>query len=152
MSANSDSLWAHDVGLAATRFHRSMKNAVDAALEPFGLTGAEYGALLFVDRNPGTSNADLARFLIITPQALGRITARMQNQGVLTRNAEDSVGRRQPLSLTAVGVTALRRAEPHVESAQQALLNPLSPAQQQSFLRALDLCAASTNDPRKDPT
>jgi len=152
MDVGSAAKSAHDVGLAATRFHRSMKNAVGAALEPFELTGAEYGALLFLDRNPGTSNADLARFLIISPQALGRLTSRMQEQGLLLRDAGHVVGRRQPFSLTVIGADLLRRAEPDVEAAQQTLLSPLSPEEQRSFLHALDACSTPTENPRKDPT
>lgn len=139
-----------DVGIAATRFHRALRGAVEAALDPFRLSGGEYGALLFVDRNPGSSNADLARFLIVTPQALGRLTAGLEEKGLVQRRAEEATGRKRPLSLTAEGLDLLRRASPLVEEAQRVLLSPLDAAEQSAFLRALELCTTNADRPRKD--
>lgn len=148
----SRALPGHDFGLAASRFHRATRQAVEAALGPFALSATEYGALVFVDRNPGTSNADLARFLLITPQALGRVTAQLDARGLLARHADEVIGRRRPLALTPSGAQVVREAEPAVECAQQQLLSPLTHAQQLAFLHALDACTPLPDSPRKDPT
>ena len=148
----SRALPGHDFGLAASRFHRATRQAIEAALEPFELSGAQYGALVFVDRNPGTSNADLARFLLITPQALGRVTAQLGVRGLLVRDADEAIGRRRPLALTPLGTRVVREAEPAVERAQQQLLSPLTTEQQLAFLHALDACTPFPDSPGKDLT
>ena len=150
--SESQALPGHDFGLAASRFHRARRHAVETALQPFALSGTEYGALVFVDRNPGTSNADLARFLFITPQALGRLTAQLHARGLLVRHADEAVGRRRPLALTSAGTRAVREAEPAVERAQQELLRPLTTVEQLAFLHALDACTPFLESPRKDLT
>jgi DNA-binding MarR family transcriptional regulator len=146
----SPQLLGHDVGVAATRFHRVMRQAVQDALDPFDLSGTEYGALLYVERNPGSSNADLARFLLITPQALGRVTARLQERDLLVRDIGDARGRRLPLALSPAGGRALRAAEPAIEDAQRQLLSPLTPDQQAAFFQALNICVSHTDSRMKD--
>jgi DNA-binding MarR family transcriptional regulator len=138
-------LLGHDIGVAATRFHRVMRQVVQDALDPFGLSGTEYGALLYIERNPGSSNADLARFLLITPQALGRVTSRLQEGGLLVRYPGAANGRRLPLALSPAGARALRAAEPAVEKAQRRLLIPLTPDQQAAFFHALNACTSHTD-------
>jgi DNA-binding MarR family transcriptional regulator len=83
-------------------------------------------------------NADLARFLRITPQALGRVTSRLQECGLLVRDAVDGNGRRLPLTLSPAGARALGAVEPAVEDTQRRLLSPLTPGQQAAFLYALN--------------
>jgi DNA-binding MarR family transcriptional regulator len=146
----SPQLLGHDIGVAATRFHRVMRQVVQDALDPFDLSGTEYGALLYIEGNPGSSNADLARFLLITPQALGRVTLRLQECGFLVRYPGAANGRRLPLALSTAGARALRVAEPAVEKAQQRLLSPLDPDQQAAFFSALNACTSHTDSRPKD--
>jgi DNA-binding MarR family transcriptional regulator len=143
-------LLGHDIGIAATRFHRVMRQIVQDALDPFGLSGTEYGALVYIEGNPGSSNADLARFLLITPQALGRVTSRLQDRGLLTRTAGDDGSRRLPLTVSPAGTRALRAAEPAVEAAQRQLLSPLTASEQAAFFHALDACTSHTDTRSKD--
>jgi DNA-binding MarR family transcriptional regulator len=92
-------------------------------------------------------NADLARFLLITFQALGRVTSGLQECGLLVRGAGDGNGRRLPLTLSSAGTRALRAAEPAVGDAQRRLLSPLTPGQQAAFCHALN-ARTSHNDSR----
>ena len=110
----------HDLGVAATRFHRAMKQSVATALEPFGLTGAAYGALHFIDGHDEPSNTALARYLIITPQALGRLTAQLEGEGLMVRRRAGK-SLRYSLALTVEGARRMSAAQPAVESHPQVL-------------------------------
>ncbi|WP_344073012.1 MarR family winged helix-turn-helix transcriptional regulator [Prauserella alba] len=117
-----------------------MRNNVAQALDTLGLTGAEYGALDYISRHADPSNADLARYLLVTPQSLGKLTAGMRSRGLLHR-APTQGSHRYHLALTPDGQQALARARPHVEAAQQRLLAPLDRQERIRFARALTLCA-----------
>lgn len=130
----------HDIGVAATRFQRAMRNNVTQALGDFRLTGTEYGALDYLSRHTETSNSDLARFLLVSPQSLGKLTACLDQRGLLVRESAPGAHRYR-LTLTPDGVTTLAATRPHVEAAQQRLLDPLTPEERAQFARALTLCA-----------
>lgn len=139
----------HDLGVAATRFHRAMRQNVADALGPFGLTGAEYGALHYLSQHADPSQSELARYLMVTPQSLGTLTARLDDRGLLARVPAERA-HRYCLALTSDGERALADARPSVEAAQQRLLAPLDPDERMQLARALTLCSDRHDDPKDD--
>lgn len=135
---------AHDIGVAATRFQRAMSLLVGIALEPFDLTAAEYGVLDHVRSNPGVSNAELARYLLITPQALGRISTGLQERGYIRRTPTTG-GRRSPIAVTAEGLALSERIKPVIDHALRALFASVEAVDLSVLLQTLTLAADSVD-------
>jgi DNA-binding MarR family transcriptional regulator len=123
-----------------------MKQVVGDTLIPFGLSPSEYGVLDHISANPGVSNAELARYLLITPQALGRLTRKITDAGYVTSSSSHHK-RRQPLTVTPAGQALHTLARPSIEDALQRLFAGLSRGEQQQ-LGALLQNVADVGDTR----
>jgi DNA-binding MarR family transcriptional regulator len=105
-------------------------------LEPLGLTFTQYLCMRVLSQAPGRSNADLARDLFVSPQAMNMTVRGLQDRGLVTRPATVPSGRSLPTELTRDGVALLARTDDGVREAEQRVLAPLS-GQDQGHLRRL---------------
>jgi DNA-binding MarR family transcriptional regulator len=106
-------------------------------LEPLGLTFPEYICMRTLSRGPGRSNAELARDMNVSPQAMNMVVRGLQGRGLVTRPAEVSSGRSRPAELTRRGIELLERTNPGVAAAEQHLLAVLSEQDRREFRRML---------------
>ncbi|HET7740915.1 MAG TPA: MarR family transcriptional regulator [Mycobacterium sp.] len=106
------------------------------ALEPLGLTFTQYLCMRLLSQTPGHSNADLARNLFVSPQAMNMTVRGLQERGLVTRPATVASGRSLPAELTREGVALLARTDAGVREAEERVLRPLS-AQDQRHLRRI---------------
>lgn len=104
-----------------------------AALDPEGLSFPQYICLRIVSRAPGRSNADLARDLGVSPQAMNKVVRSLQDRALVTRPATVASGRSLPAELTREGSAALARLDHAVREAEQKVLAPLTGAQRAEF-------------------
>lgn len=85
-----------------------------------GLTPIQFGVLLQLDREPGQSNAALARAVLVTPQSMSELLTGLVADGLVAR---DPATRGRPVAthLTAAGRAALRRCEAPVAAVEASL-------------------------------
>ena len=93
------------LGLAIKRMQDRHHKAVDARLAPLGISLVQWHALREIKRNPGSPQLRLAELTFNSAQAVGTLTARMLQAGLITR--ESGVGRAYCLSLTDKGEALL---------------------------------------------
>ncbi|SIR75904.1 MarR family winged helix-turn-helix transcriptional regulator [Williamsia sterculiae] len=74
------------------------------------LTPVQFGVLVQLSANPGVSQADLARTILVRQQSMAELLSALTERGLLTRDIENRHGRSVPLHLTAEGRQALQRA------------------------------------------
>ncbi|MET0457048.1 MAG: MarR family transcriptional regulator [Mycobacterium sp.] len=118
------------LGYLLTRLATALRAEVTTiALEPAGLTFPQYVCMRILAKSPGRSNADLARDVNVSPQAMNMVVRGLQERGLVTRPASVSSGRSLPAQLTRAGVDLLKRIDPGVREAEQHVLAPLSPEQ-----------------------
>src|SRR6478735_3232176 len=106
-------------------------------LEPAGLTFPQYICMRILSRRPGQSNADLARDVMVSPQAMNMVVRGLQDRGLVTRPATVPSGRSLPAELTREGHELLERIDAGVREAERHVLAPLSPAQRAEFKKLL---------------
>jgi DNA-binding MarR family transcriptional regulator len=106
-----------------------LRNAMEAALRPHGLTAPQYGALTVLAREPGASGADLARATGTTPQAMNGVLVTMERAGLIERRAHPSHGRILQVSLTETGTRRLAAARPLVDALEAEIERGLSAAE-----------------------
>lgn len=81
-----------------------MRNVLDAALRPHGLGLTTWAVLSQIADSPGLSVAEVTRRTFITQQAVSKITAQLEGDGLVSR-AERSGNRRiQELTVTSKGL------------------------------------------------
>jgi DNA-binding MarR family transcriptional regulator len=91
-----------------------------------GISAAHVIALCALDARPGSSRADLARDMQVTPQAAGGIAEKLVERGLVTRT-ESGDGRSIELSLTESGRRLTDEVRPALERLRQDVLRLFRP-------------------------
>jgi DNA-binding MarR family transcriptional regulator len=104
-----------------------------SALEPLNLSFSQYLCLRIVSRFPGRSNAELARDLNVSPQAMNVVLRALEDRGVVSRPAAAASGRSLPAQLTREGIELLAALDAAVHTAEERVLAPLTNAQRRQF-------------------
>lgn len=107
------------------------------ALEPMGVSFPQYICMRILSRYPGRSNAELARDVMVSPQAMNMVVRGLQERHLVTRPASVSSGRSLPAELTRDGRALLERIDDGVREAERRVLEPLTPAQRAEFKKLL---------------
>ena len=126
------------LGYLLSRVANALRAEVTATvLEPLGLAFPQYICMRVLSKFPGRSNAELARDMNVSPQAMNMVLRGLEQRGLVTRPASVPSGRSLPAELTRAGVSLLKRTDSGVRAAERRLLAHLSAEQQREFKRAL---------------
>jgi DNA-binding MarR family transcriptional regulator len=115
-----------------------------AVLDPLEVAFPQYLCMRVLSKVPGQSNADLARALSVSPQAMNMVLRGLEDRGLLTRPASVASGRSLPAQLTREGKELLKRTDAGVRAAEDRLMANLSEQERHDFRRIL---AALGTDP-----
>ena len=129
------------LGYLLYRLMSALRPAVTAELAPLALVLPEFVCLRMLSMAPGRSNAELARNMNVSPQAMNNVVRGLQDRGIVARPATVSSGRALPAELTATGKTLLKRAEAAVRGADERVLASLTAAQRREIKRLLAAAA-----------
>jgi DNA-binding MarR family transcriptional regulator len=130
-----------ELGYLIKRVQQALRGAIDPALADIGLTMAQYALLYNLQLHPGASNADLARFAFVSPQAMVRVMAELERTGLLIRKASQAHARVLQAHLTPKGIRALAAAQRRVEDIHKVMLQGLSTSRVRAL--ATDLAAVA---------
>lgn len=126
------------LGYLLHRLATSLRGDVTAmVLEPLNLTFPQYICMRMLSRYPGRSNAELARDVMVSPQAMNMVVRGLQERGLVTRPAEVPSGRSRPAELTRDGAAILRRTDDGIREAEQRVLASLSERDRRELRRIL---------------
>jgi DNA-binding MarR family transcriptional regulator len=126
------------LGFLLSRVMFALKADVTAAvLEPLEVAFPEYLCMRVLSKFPGQSNADLARALSVSPQAMNMVLRGLEDRGLLTRPASVSSGRALPAQLTREGEELVKRTETGVRAAEGRLMANLTEDERLQFKRTL---------------
>jgi DNA-binding MarR family transcriptional regulator len=132
------------------RRYRRMRTMLDLELSrdlrlESGLSDADYDVLTMLSDQPGRAlrARDLGNRLRWSTSRLAHQIGRMEQRGLVGRNATDDDARGAVVSLTSNGWQTLMKAAPlHVESVRRNVIDLLSPGE----LRTLDRIARKVLD------
>jgi DNA-binding MarR family transcriptional regulator len=117
------------IGYLLVQAHHAFAAAMEAALRPSGLSRAQFGTLSVVVRQPGLSSADLARVVMVTPQAVNLLVTSLERDGLVERRPHPTHGRILEVHPTREGVRRLEQAYPAVIELEDHLTADLSQRQ-----------------------
>jgi DNA-binding MarR family transcriptional regulator len=115
----------------------ALRTAMEEALRPLGMTITHYSCLELLAQRPGSSNSDLARGAFVTRQSMNVLLQTLERDGIVTRPAEEAVGRVQPTRLTAAGRRQLAKASAAVRAVELRMLGDLSDGDREAATRIL---------------
>ena len=96
-------------GWTLVRAHHQMARLFTETLAGVGLTPTQFGAMVQLATEPGLSQAEIARRVLITPQSIGALLTSLERLGNVTRTT-GRPGRATTVTLTPAGRAALDRA------------------------------------------
>ena len=88
------------LGYLLARVVNALRAEVTTVLEPLGLAFPQYICLRVLSKFPGRSNAELARDMNVSPQAMNMVLRALEQRGLVTRPASVASGRSLPAELT----------------------------------------------------
>jgi DNA-binding MarR family transcriptional regulator len=126
----------HFLWLTKRLFHHGHR-LVDDAVRGYGVTAAQHGVLTRLYAEPGLSGAELARRLLVTPQAAQLALSALERQGLVKRTPDPDHGRIVRTSLTSKGRRVVERAMAEALAAEARLLAPLDAEEQKTLIALL---------------
>ncbi len=99
-----------------------------------GVTPVQYAALEEIFKSPNLDQRTLATAIRFDTSTIGGVIDRLEKRGLVTRNASLTDRRVRLLELTSEGEQVLAVMQPAVQSAQHAILAPLSADEQAQFM------------------
>ncbi len=128
-------LWQLPTWLISHVAGDSHRLVVDAFGSPAGRT--DYAALAGLEEFGGMSQAALGRRLGIDRSDIVAVLNRLQADKLVLRVQDGTDRRRNVIQITPAGKRALQRLDTVINTAQQALLSPLSTHQQRQLTELL---------------
>lgn len=136
------------IGYLLKRAATALRSGMEAALRPLGFTVAQYACLEQLSRNPGLSNAELARSVFVSRQSMNGVLVGLQDRGLVTRPPVAPKGRVLPTLLTGAGRERLVAASAAVAAVERRMIGGLEGYQQDAARDHLNafIAALSTTD------
>lgn len=132
---------ARRFGGALKLAQHALRTRLDEALRPIGLTTPQCAVLSALEREPGQSNAALARAAFVTPQTMQSILANMERNGLVTREADPDHGRILRGFITAQGRKALMQAHAAILGVEAAVMAAIGEREAERLTSVLTRCA-----------
>lgn len=134
----SESFEDQPLGYLLSRVMFALKADVTATvLDPLEVAFPEYLCMRVLSKYPGHSNADLARALNVSPQAMNMVLRALQDRGLITRPASVPSGRSLPAQLTRDGEELVKRTDIGVRAAEGRLMAGLTDEERRQFKQTL---------------
>ena len=110
---------------------------VNEALATEGVRKYHFRVLVALEHDGPLSQADLGRRLAIDRSDMAAVAAELEQRDFIARTRDDRDRRRNVVTITAAGAEALARMDAAIDTAQTALLAPLTKQEREQLTRLL---------------
>ncbi|GAA2846339.1 MarR family transcriptional regulator [Actinoplanes cyaneus] len=110
---------------------------MDAALEPLGIDGKDFGALRVLAHREPSSQLQVAQTLGIDRTTMVALLDVLERKGIVTRRPDPADRRRNVVELTEQGMRTYEAAQVAYGKAESAFLAAISPAATDQFRQTL---------------
>lgn len=131
------------VGYLVYRVERRLRSRMDEAMREHGVSTPEYTTLSVLRERDGLSCAELARWALVTPQAMNLVISALERRRLVRRRPDPRHRRVLRTSLTAKGLAALERCERSMDRLEADMLGDLPPETVETVRSALSSFADS---------
>ncbi len=131
-------------GWTLVRTHHAVARRFTELLGRAGLTPTQFGVLVQVVSEPGLSQAELARRVLVTPQSIGELLTSLERLGHITRRRGPR-GKASVVQVTDSGRSALDRATPLIQAMNHPQALGLTPDEDTTLNALLRKVLAAMN-------
>jgi MarR family transcriptional regulator, lower aerobic nicotinate degradation pathway regulator len=131
------------VGFRLRLAHQRASEMFNAVMAPFSVTPRQFAALAKLDDLGSVSQNQLGRLTAMDPATISGVVARLIARGYVAPSPDPRDGRLVALALTAAGERAIAAMKAVAAEVSRRTLEPLSPAEVESFLKALGKIGAA---------
>jgi DNA-binding MarR family transcriptional regulator len=117
----------------------------------FNLGLVDCAVLYGIDALPGTDQVSLSRAIAVDRSSIARVVSRLEARGFIKRNVNEEDRREKKVELTPEGKTVVRNIRPKVNDVNKRILAPLTPKEQEQFIRYLTTICDLNNDISRAP-
>ena len=130
------------LGLHIKAAEQAMMAAKTEALRSFGLTVAQYAAMLSLYYVPEQSSAQLARAAAVTPQTMATVIAKLEQKRLVTRHPSSDHAKVLIASLTPEGEVLVLRADEAARRIEQCMAEVFSAKEREQLTEMLERVTA----------
>ena len=116
---------------------RLLRTEADRRAKAHGMTRAQWGILLWLDREPGLSQRELAEVLEVEPITVARLVDRLERRGMVERRADEADRRIWRLHLRQEARAVLCEIDGHRAEMTASLTQGMPMAEQARVIDAL---------------
>jgi len=143
------------VGYLVYRVERRLRARLDEELRVHGVSTPEYVTLSLLRERDGLSCAQLARWALVTPQAMNLVISGLERRRLVRRRPDPKHRRVLRASVTVKGLEVLADCDRSVDQIEADMLGDLPPETVEVVRGALGSCAhsleAASPPPRPRP-
>jgi MarR family transcriptional regulator for hemolysin len=127
----------HSLGLLMNDISRLARKEFDRRVRGFGLTRAQWLFLIYLERNPGCTQSDLADLLQLEKITVSRQASRLVRAGLVERQDDVGDARAYRLRVTRRAGPLLQHLSGHADRLRSEYLRGVSAARCEALLRDL---------------
>lgn len=116
---------------------------------PSGTAGPQVGPVLLLSREPGLSNAQLARRMQVSPQSMNQVIMDLEQQGLIRRRVDGTNRRILRAELTPAGRRQLAKWTRAIDNLEGRLFDGLTDRQVEVLTASLERCIENMRPARK---
>jgi DNA-binding MarR family transcriptional regulator len=120
--------------------------ALEAAMEPLGITASQFGVLRLVELQPGATGADLAHDSMYSPQSTHEMLVTLGAAGLVERRLDPNDRRLRRVYITAAGTRILAEAHLRAIAIEERMVTGLNDDQRRDFSLWLVNAAAQASE------
>jgi DNA-binding MarR family transcriptional regulator len=124
---SSESSTVPRVGYLVYRVERRLRARLDEELRAYGVSTPEYVTLSLLRERDGLSCAQLARWALVTPQAMNLVISGLERRRLVRRRPDPNHRRVLRASVTRKGLEVLGRCDDSVDGIEADMLGDLPP-------------------------
>lgn len=131
--------FARNIVKYIARLERQRRHYLDEHLQNYNLRGSMFLIVLFLDRNPGSSQEKLCEFLLIDKSGVARKCSRLENLGYIKREQSMDDRRQNSLFLTESGKKLLPVIRKLLSKWREIVTKDMDENDQKELMRLLEL-------------
>ena len=129
--------YRHDLLFLLNDLGRLLRTEADRRAKLHGMTRAQWGILLWLEREPGLSQRELAEMLEVEPITVARLVDRLERSAMVERRADQTDRRIWRLHLTAAAGPVLAEIHEWRAGMAETLTSEMPEAAQAQLIGAL---------------
>jgi DNA-binding MarR family transcriptional regulator len=118
----------------------------------YDITPIQFAVLTVLYNGKGLDQITLSKSIGVDRTSGADVIRRLYRRGLLKRVPSSEDRRAKLVHITSEGKALVRKMQPHMERAQARFVGPLTPAEQEDFMKLIEKVIRANNGASRGPT